>query len=149
MNRSDFLKIVSATPFAIKTLIFSGEKEHVVNEVKKELHKSLNKNYILFKIDGKEFAVSNIGSLRVERDGLYGDYYTENVHIEFSNMVCSEGYLMDEIIQNRTIFTIEYYMGSHETFYTGEGYLTEIEQTFPAELYSGVVQMKNMRTEFT
>ena len=130
MNRTEFLKILGVTPFAIKSLIMTHGKNHIEkNSDNFEEIKSLNENAFLFKVDNKEFGISRHGCVNI---------YNQRWDIEFDNMICVNDFNPFEIINKREVITIEMYREDHGLFNTFEGVFNEIEVN-ELGMYSGVV----------
>ena len=128
MNRTEFLKILGATPFAIKALI---TEKRVDKPIEKELvkNKAYGKNYFLFKHRGKEFGISNHGSIHVSHDHLYGVVSKKDVEIEFEEMRVLNGYDMPSLFDSRATIEVEIYDHNTDQFKTAEGFLVQLESS--------------------
>ena len=147
MDRSDFLKIVSATPFAIKSLILSDGKEEIEKMADVDLVRSMNDNHFLFKIDGEEIGITRNATLSVNNDIQHERVIHRSFEVSFDDLRVIDGVDLESFLFDRKLISVEMYRKDNAMFITVDGYLSEIEHNHLNDMYSGVIFSETARVE--
>jgi hypothetical protein len=141
LNRSDFLKIAAATPFAFKALLMDHGKEHIETHSEDiETIKAINSPGLSIKKDNElialssDFTVSTIGNIDFERDPWIDHIQRRpdvEVHFESTGMPRKEFKKLMNAFKNDEVIDAEIYNPKTCEFTSFPARLTEIEQTCP------------------
>lgn len=146
MDRKEFISILGATPFAVKSLITDKPKDEAVKEVSGI--RDINvPQCILKNNNGREIALVKNIDFEMTQGSFMGQPGKRSWNISFyDSPTVSDDYnrLVKALQAGEGLIADIYFPEHQELFFTGKGYMTEISIDLSDFTISGGMQGKSM-----